>query len=51
MSDLYDLNDIDNSFLCKRVFQGRFENDYAGFQQYAIGIAATVAKVRSFLPE
>jgi len=27
------------------VFQGRFRNDYAGFQQYALGVAATVAKI------
>ena len=33
----------------KRVFQGRFKNEYTGFQQYALGVAAVVAKVRSLL--
>ena len=29
----------------KRVVQGDIKNEYAGFQQYALGIAASVAKV------
>ena len=34
-------------FLLGRVTQGEYRNDYAGFQQYALAYASTVAKVSS----
>lgn len=34
--------------LRKGVFLGQFQNDYAGYQQYTLGVAATVAKVGLF---
>jgi len=36
---------IAHHYHLKSVLQARFKNDYAGFQQYALGVAATVAKV------